>query len=60
MIALAHYELCDYYRELAIKTGFAVELSEITEMLSEFKSINFFIDFIYAVFQGKFDKLLMT
>lgn len=56
MVALAHYELGDYYKELAIKTGFVVDSLEIMERPSEYKSINSFIDFIYAVFQGKFDK----
>ena len=56
LVALAHYELGDYYKELAIKTGFVVDSLEITDRSIEFKSINSFIDFIYAVYQGKFDK----
>ena len=56
MTAMAHHKLCDYYKELAIETGFVVDFLEITERHSEFKSINSFIDFIYAVFQGKFDR----
>ena len=56
MTAMAHHKLCDYYKELAIKTGFFVDFLEITDRSSEYKSINSFIDFIYAVFQGKFDR----
>ncbi|XP_011403367.1 PREDICTED: uncharacterized protein LOC105312430 [Amphimedon queenslandica] len=56
MIALEHCELGDYYKELAIKTGFVVDFLEITERSSQYKSINSFIDFFYAVYQGKFDK----
>ena len=55
MTAMAHYKLCDYYKELAIKTGFVVDFLEITDRPVEW-SINSFIDFIYAVYHGKFDK----
>ena len=51
-----YYETGEYFSDLAGATGFNVTFLDTRDRNKTFPSLNKYIDFFYAVYQGKFDR----
>lgn len=55
-IGTLYYEPADFYKRIAANIGFEVTYMEIKDRSFTFPDIDASIDFLYGVFQGKFDR----